>query len=342
MAPAQRLGRSAHIEIKRDQSRSMNTAHTRITDSSKETRWSLAKRASGRWLRRRHDVLIAWAFLAPMVIYFTVMTFVPLVLMLGITFARWNIIEPPSWTGLDNLRKIFSDYNNLFYLRVVGRTVLYGVAILALNIAGGFLIALVLNQNIRFKGIYRTMWYVPGVFSGAVMALLMKVYLQGSSLGVLNQITAIFGMAPVDWVRDPFWTPIITVLFSVWQGIGFTVIFFLAGLQAVDENLYDAARIDGADRRQLLRYITIPQMTPVLLFISATGLVNSMQMWEVPRLITGGGPDSLTYTLVWSIQSDAFGALDMGMAAAQSLVLFVILMVFIGWQLRQYHRQYIG
>ncbi len=114
------------------------------------------------------------------------------------------------------------------------------------------------------------MWYLPSVFSGAVVALLLKIYLAGSSMGVLNMLLGKFGIEPTDWITDPFWMPIIAVLFVVWQGIGFTVIFFLAGLQGIDENLYDAAKIDGADDRQLLRYITIPQMIPVLLFISVT------------------------------------------------------------------------
>src|SRR5205085_953346 len=127
------------------------------------------------------------------------------------------------------------------------------------------------------------MWYLPGVFSGAVIALLLKIFLQGSSAGILNLLISKFGFAPVDWVNNTFWMPIITVLYVVWQGIGFTVIFFLAGLQGVDENLYDAAKIDGANDRQLLRHITIPQMVPVLLFITVTGLIGSMQMWEVPK-----------------------------------------------------------
>lgn len=130
------------------------------------------------------------------------------------------------------------------------------------------------------------------------------------------------------------------VLFAVWQGIGFTVIFFLAGLQGIDENLYDAAKIDGANGRQLLWYITIPQMLPVLLFISVTGMIGSMQMWEVPKIITAGGPDNLTYTLIYSIHNDSFGALEMGLGTAQSFVLFIVLLVFIGWQLNEYRKQY--
>ena len=292
------------------------------------------------WFRRHRDAIVAWTFLTPMVAYFLIMTFVPMAFLIVVSFTRWNLISPPIFIGLKNLQVIFSSYNNWFYLKVIGRTLVYGVSILTLNVVGGFSIALLLNQNIRFKGIYRTMWYIPGVFSGAVIARLLGIYLQGSSAGIANLLIAKFGFSPIDWIRDPFWMPIITVFYSVWGGIGFPVIFFLAGLQGVDENLYDAAKIVGAGSWQLVRYITIPQMTPVLLFISVTQLIGALQMWEIPRLVTGGGPNDTTYTLVWSIQNDAFSSLQVGLANAQSLVLFVMLMGFIGWQLNNYRKQY--
>jgi len=295
----------------------------------------------GRWYRRRRDPIVAWTFLTPMIVYFVIMTFVPLAFLIGMSFTEWNIITPPRWVGFANIARVFSSANDWFYVRVIGRTILYAIAILTLNIVGGFFIALVLNQNLRAKGVYRTMWYLPAVFSGAVVALLLKIYLAGSSQGVLNMVLYnLFGTQPIDWIYSTTWMPIIGVLFVVWQGIGFYVIFFLAGLQGIDENLYDAARIDGANNRQLLRFITIPQMVPVLLFISVTGMIGSMQMWEVPKIITAGGPDDLTYTLVYSIQNDAFGNLEFGMGTAQSLVLFALLLIFIGWQLNQYRKQY--
>jgi ABC-type sugar transport system permease subunit len=292
-----------------------------------------------RWYRRHRDAVVAWSFLTPMIVYFLVMTLVPLIFLFAISFTEWNIISPPKWVGLRNIHKIFSSFDNWFYLKIIGRTLLYAIGILCLNIVGGFFIALVLNQDLRFKGVFRTLWYLPSVFSGAVIALLLKIYLNASTTGVLNMVLAKFGIAPVDWLNNSFWTPIITVLFPVWMGIGFTVIFFLAGLQGVDINLYDAAKIDGANDLQLLRHITIPQMGPMLLFISVTGLIGSMQMWEVPKLMTAGGPRYMTYTLLYSIQNDSFAALDMGMGTAQSLVLFIMLLAFIGWQLNRYRKQ---
>lgn len=293
------------------------------------------------WYHRRREAIVAWAFIGPMAVYFIVMTFVPLAFLIGISFTEWNIVSPPTWAGLKNLQRIFSNFQDYFYLKVIGRTILYAVSILSLNIVGGFAIALLLNQNIRFKGVFRTMWYLPSVFSGAVVALLLRIYLAGSNQGVLNMLLLRAGMdEPINWVTHPVFMPIIAVLFSVWLGIGGTVIFFLAGLQGIDENLYDAAKIDGANDGQLLRYITIPQMVPVLLFISVTGIIGSMQMWEVPKIISAGGPNFMTYTLVYSIHNDSFGALEMGLGTAQSLVLFLMLLVFIGYQLNNYRKQY--
>jgi multiple sugar transport system permease protein len=292
------------------------------------------------WYYRHREPVIAWMLLAPLVVYFLIFTLVPLAFLFGMSFMKWNFISPPEYAGFANVTKVLSNYNNWFYIKVVGRTILYAVAILTLNIVGGFLVALIMNQDIKIKGISRTMWYLPAVFSGAVIALLLNIYLGASKLGMLNYWLSLFGTAPIDWVRDPFWMPIITVLFSVWQGIGFTVIFFLAGLQSVDENLYDAGKIDGANQWQLLRYITIPQMVPVLLFISVTGIIGSMQMWEVPKILTQGGPNYSTYTLIFSIQNDSFAALNMGLGTAQSLILFILLLVLIGVQLNNYRKQY--
>ncbi len=316
---------------------SVKTATSSPTVQEEPLAWNLRLQ---RWYRRNREAVIAWSFLTPMVIYFLIMTFVPLIFLFAISFTEWNIISPPRWIGLRNIAKVLSSFDNWFYPKIIARTFLYAIGILTLNIVGGFFIALVLNQNLKGKGFFRTMWYLPSVFSGAVMALLLAKYLAGSNQGVFNMLLGNFGIQPVDWVRSPFWAPVIAVVFPVWQGIGFTVIFFLAGLQGVDENLYDAGKIDGANSLQLLRYITIPQMVPVLLFISVTGLIGSMQMWEVPKLITFGNPNYATYTLVYSIQQDSFAALDMGLGTAQSLVLFLMLLVFIGWQLNQYRKQY--
>ena len=292
------------------------------------------------WFRRHREAITAWSYLTPMVVYYAIMTFVPLFFLIYISFTRWNLISPPEFVGLANIQKVLSSFNHYFYPKIILRTFFYSIGILTLNIVGGFFVALILNQNLKGKGTFRTAWFLPAVFSSAVMGLLLARYLAASDQGIVNMLIGKLGFESVNWVNHAFWSPVIAVVYPVWMGIGFTVIFFLAGLQGVDENLYDAGRIDGANNMQLLRYITIPQMVPVLLFITVIGLVGSMQMWEVPKIMTAGGPNYITYTLLYSIQNDSFAALDMGMGTAQSLVLFIMLLVFIGWQLSNYRKQY--
>jgi multiple sugar transport system permease protein len=128
----------------------------------------------------------------------------------------------------------------------------------------------------------------------------------------------------------PFWV----ILFSFWRGVGGVVIFYLAGLQSIDPALYEAAQVDGADRWQLFRHITVPQLAPVTLFIFITSLIGSLQTWEAPLVLTFGGPNNSTRVLVYSMYSDAFGNLTMGLAAAQSVLLLIVLMTLSGMNLR--------
>jgi ABC-type sugar transport system permease subunit len=173
------------------------------------------------------------------------------------------------------------------------------------------------------------------------MAQMMLVFLLPTSGGVMNMLLhTILGMDPVLWQRSTTWMPIWVIVFTVWRGIGWTVIFFLAGLQSIDPSLYEAAKIDGANNPQLLRYITIPQMVPILLFVTVTGLIGSLQIWEAPMVLTGGGPENSTNTLVFSMYRDAFSNLDVGKGVAQAAMLLLVLTVGIGFQLRQYRRTY--
>jgi multiple sugar transport system permease protein len=172
------------------------------------------------------------------------------------------------------------------------------------------------------------------IISGAVMAQTLGVFLHPSSFGVFNSLIGLFGFEPVIWTRDEFWMPFWVIMFSVWRGVGAVVIFFLAGLQSIDPALYEAARVDGANGWQVLRHITIPQIAPVSLFVFITSLVGSLQIYEAPLVLTFGGPNDSTRTMVYSMYSDAFGNLAMGMAAAQSILLLVVLMTLSGINLR--------
>jgi ABC-type sugar transport system permease subunit len=284
------------------------------------------------WRWRHRHTLVAAVILTPILLYFVIFSWVPILVMATISLTEWNIIQwPPEFVGLDNYVQVFTDP---YYHRVIANTVLFGLIVLILNMAVGFSVAMLLNESIKGRAIYRTIWYLPVVISGAVLAQTLAVFLYPSKTGVLNSLLGLFGVAPVIWTRSDFWMPFWVIMFSFWRGVGAVVIFYLAGLQSIDPALYEAAKVDGAGGWQLLRHITIPQIAPVTLFVFITQLVGSLQIWEAPLVLTFGGPDNSTRTLVYSMYSDAFGNLTMGLAAAESILLLIVLMALSGINLR--------
>jgi ABC-type sugar transport system permease subunit len=284
------------------------------------------------WRWRHRQGVVAFSILTPMLLYFVVFTWVPILVMAAISLTEWNVIQwPPTFVGLDNYLQIVTDP---YYHKVIRTTVLFGVLVLVLQMGTGFAIAILLNEQIRGRAIYRTIWYLPVVISGAVLAQTLAVFLYPARFGTLNSLLGLVGIEPVIWTRSEFWMPFWVILFSFWRGVGGVVIFYLAGLQSIDPALYEAAQVDGADRWQLFRNITVPTLAPVTLFIFITSLVGCLQIWEAPLVLTFGGPNHATRTLVYSMYSDAFGNLTMGLAAAQSVLLLIVLMTLSGMNLR--------
>jgi ABC-type sugar transport system permease subunit len=301
------------------------TARTVPHPASFAERWRI-------WRWKHRQGTIAFVILTPIVLYLLVFTWIPILLMAAISFTEWNIIQwPPTFVGVQNYLEILTDR---YYLAIIRTTLLFSGIVLVLEIGVGFAAALMLNERLKGRAVFRTIWYLPVVISGAVLAQTLAVFLYPAKFGALNSILALFGGEPVIWTRSEFWMPFWVVMFSFWRGVGTVVIFFLAGLQSIDTTLYEAAQVDGANRWRLFRHITIPQLAPVTLFVFMTSLIRSLQMWEAPLVLTFGGPNNSTRTLVYSMYSDAFGNLSMGLATAESILLLVVLMTLSGLNLR--------
>jgi ABC-type sugar transport system permease subunit len=289
------------------------------------------------WRWKNRQTVLAFTILTPLFLYLLLFTWVPIMVMAALSVTEWNIVRwPPTFVGFDNYIEIFT---TAYYQKVIGTTVLFGVIVLCLELGVGFGIAMMLNEKIKGRAVFRTIWYLPVVISGAVLAQTLAVFLYPAKIGALNSILDLFGAGPVIWTRSEFWMPFWVVMFSFWRGVGGVVIFFLAGLQAIDVSLYEAAQVDGANRWKLFQHITIPQLAPVTLFVFMTSLVRTLQTWEAPLVLTFGGPNNSTRTLVYSMYSDAFGNLAMGMAAAESMILLVVLMTLSGINLRVFRTQ---
>lgn len=291
-----------------------------------------------RWRWRHRHAVVAYTILTPMLVYFVVFTWIPIVVVAIFSLTEWNVVQwPPTFVGLANYVQILTDP---YYHNVMRVTLTLGLSTLVINMGLGLFIALLLNEQIRGRGVYRTIWYLPVVISGAVMAQTLAIFLYPGASGVFNSLIALVGLKPVIWTQSSFWMPIWVVLFSVWRGVGGVVIFFLAGLQSIDPVLYEAAWVDGAGRWQGFRNITIPQLAPITLFVFVTQCVGALQVWEAPLVLTFGGPDNSTRTMVYSLYSDAFSNLTMGMACAQSVILLVVLMALSATNLRVFRVRY--
>jgi ABC-type sugar transport system permease subunit len=287
---------------------------------------------AGSWRWKHRQAITAYAILTPIVLYLLIFTWVPILVLAVISLTSWNIVQwPPTFVGLANYLDIFTDP---YYQRIIRTTVTFALIVLALELGVGFGIALLLNQKLRGRAVFRTIWYLPVIISGAVLAQTLAVFLYPARFGALNSILGLFGQEPIIWTRSEFWMPFWIIMFSFWRGVGTVVIFYLAGLQSIDATLYEAAQVDGANRWNLFRHITIPQLAPVTLFVFMTGLIRSLQIWEAPLVLTFGGPNNSTRTLVYSMYSDAFGNLQMGLAAAESVLLLLVLMSLSGLNLR--------
>jgi multiple sugar transport system permease protein len=308
---------------------------TRAGSTAQPVPWR-QRLATWRW-RHRH-VIVAYTILTPMVVYFGVFHWAPVVVLWGLSLTEWDIISwPPTFVGLANFAKIAGDE---YYRNVVRVTVTLGAAVLAVDMALGLFIALLLNEPIRGRGVYRTLWYLPVVISGAVMAQVLLVFLYPGRVGVFNGLLGLVGVEPVLWTRSTFWMPVWVIVFVIWRSIGYVVIFFLAGLQSVDPAIHEAARVDGCNRWQSFWHITVPQLAPITLFVLVTQSVSSLQIWEAPLILTFGGPEESTRTLVYSLYSDAFGNLAVGLAATQSVLLLVVLMALSATNLRLFRVRY--
>lgn len=267
----------------------------------------------------------AWVFLAPTLIGLAVLSAGPIVAALGISLTKWDLLTPPKFVGLDNFVALLSDRRFLVALR---NTVFYTVTSVPLGLVLGLALALALNQRLRGISWIRTAYFLPVVTSTVAISLVWS-WIYSPDHGPLNGVLQFVGLPAQKWISDPFWAMPAIVVMSVWQGLGTTVIIFLAGLQGIPEEYYDAAAVDGAGPRARFRHVTLPLLTPSIFFTGILALIDSFLVFDqVYVLARPGKPFEATVTLVYTIYENGFQNFKMGSAAAGAWILFVIVAVF--------------
>jgi multiple sugar transport system permease protein len=275
------------------------------------------------------EALDGYVFIAPWVIGFVLFVAGPMLGSIALAMMRWDLIGPPQWVGLANIRSLFTN-------RLVGlslwNTAFYTFLSVPLTLAVSLGTALLLNQRIRFQSWFRTAFYLPSVMPAVANAVLW-FWILNPEIGLANSLLRMLGLPRLLWIYDPEQAKPTFVLMSLWGG-GNTMIVFLAGLQGIPQSLYEVAAIDGARWWQRFRYITLPMLSPVILFNLIVGIIASFQVFTNAFLLTNGGPQNATLFTVLYIYRLGFEQANMGAASALAWLLFLIILVFSLLQLR--------
>ncbi len=287
------------------------------------TRAGAVPRARSRRTRRLLENVEAWTFLLPATVVLAIFHFFPIVFAFYVSLLRWNMIDPVRpFVGVGNYAQLLQDEK---FVTALGNTTYYAVASVGMAIPLALFFAVLLNRKLLGMSWYRTAFFVPHVTSLAAAAMVWHWLYQPDQFGLLNYLIERLGIPPQRWLLDPAQAMPAIIAVSVWGSLGRDIIIFLAGLQNISPDYYEAAQIDGANGWQLFRHITLPLLSPTTYFILVISMIGAFKVFALPLFLTGGGPLDRTLTIVYSVYQQGFQYFRMGYASAQAYALFAII-----------------
>jgi len=284
--------------------------------------------------RKSKYALTVLAFLLPSAIPLLLFVLGPMVAAAWISLNKWNLLSPMQFVGLDNYTKLLSDprTGDVFL-----HTLYYVAGYLPLVYIGGLALALALNTALKGRSFLRGVYFLPVVTSWIVVALVWR-WLLNPSNGVVNAVLAFFGIEGPGWWTDPAWAMPSIILASAWKDLGFVMVILLAGLQAINTDLYDAAKVDGAGWWRRLVSVTLPLLSPSTFFVFVISLINGFQVFDQVYAMTGGGPNGASQVVVQQIYDLTFRYQRAGEASALSWILFIAILAITLIQVRGQRR----
>lgn len=291
-----------------------------------------------RTLHRMRQEWTAYVFLTPGLLIFSVFTLFGVVFSLFISFHQWDILNPVKpYVGTKNYSALLQDPN---FRQSVVNTVYYTFTTIPLTLVAGLGAALLLNQRIRGRGFFRAVFYLPVITPLIISAIVWKFIYDGD-YGLLNYYLEKLHLisTPVQWLGNPSLAMPSVIVFSVWQGFGFAMVVYLAGLQAIPREVVEAIEVDGAGVFQRFRYVIFPMLGPTTFFLVVFLVIQSFQAFTQIAIMTGGGPLGTTTTIVYYMYEQGFQFFHMGYASAITWALFVMILVFTVAQIRIYARR---
>ena len=278
---------------------------------------------SQRNLNKRHETILGWLMVSPWLIGFICFSALPMFASLIISFTEWDMLSKPEWVGFENYKTLF--FEDPLALHSLNITILFTIVSIPLNIVFGLALAMLLNTSIRGLAIFRTIFYLPAILSGVAVALMWR-WIFSTEFGLLNALLSMIGIEGPAWLTDRIWVLPSFVIMRLWS-VGGGMIIYLAGLQSIPSNLYEAANIDGANWWHRTRFITLPMLSPTIFFQLIVGFIFSMQIFTEAFIMTNGGPADASLFYLLYLYRTAFQYFDMGYASALAWVLFVVILV---------------
>ena len=278
--------------------------------------------------RARRRNLVAYSFIAPNFIGFAIFTLGPIVLALLMSFAEWDGSNAMKFVGLQNFVNIFRDDRFIASLK---NTIVYSIFTVPITLAMALGLAILLNQKIKGRDFFRTVAFFPYVASLVAVAAVWNMLFTPAKGGIVNQILMnVFHVAPLKWAASSSTVMLTIIMFSVWKNMGYYMVIYLAGLQGISEDLYEAAALDGASSMQKFIHITIPQLRPTTFFVTIMLTINCFKVYDIVYMLAGGSNgvvNKSAMVLVFYIYEEAFRNWKLGQASASALVLFAIVLV---------------
>ncbi|GGH79977.1 multiple sugar transport system permease protein [Pullulanibacillus pueri] len=279
------------------------------------------KKKSKRSPKARQEERAFWIFILPWLIGLICFTGGPIVASLFLSFTDYNIVSSPVWVGLGNYINLFTDF---LVMKSLAATAYYALLAVPFTIILGLLLAILLNQKVKGQAFFRTAFYAPSIIAGVSVAFLWS-WLLNPDFGVVNSLLKqVFGIDGPNWFNSTHWVIPSMALMQL-TAIGGTMVIFLASLQQLPKELYEAASLDGARGWAKFIHITVPLISPVILFNTIIAIISSFQVFTQAYVITQGGPDWHSYFYVYYLFDTAFSQYRMGYASALAWVLFIII-----------------
>ena len=271
----------------------------------------------------------AWIFVFPALLGMLIFIIIPIFFSFGLSFAKWDLLNPIQFVGLDNYKEIFTEP---LFGKILLNTVVFALATSFFGVIIPLILAAIMNSKIRGADFFKTAYFLPFITPMIVIGIVWE-WIFDPNIGLLNKVLQVH----INWLYDPHWAMPALILVSVWKLIGYNMIIFLSGFSGISNSMFEAAKIDGANPVETFFYVTIPLLSPTIFFVVIITAVSSFQIFDLIYLMTQGGPLDSTNVLVYAIYKNAFEYFKIGRASAIAYILFAIILILtlIQWHYRK-------